>query len=103
MPLQRFLVFARGWWAQQTQPTQSLISHIWKAIKNYLQSNTGGRQAAALAYYAIFSIFPLTLLLAVGIGSMVGPAAAQEQIIQGLQLFLPENTVELLKAVSTLR
>jgi membrane protein len=30
---------------------------------------------------------------------MVGPAVAQEQIVQGLLLFLPENTVDLIQAV----
>lgn len=99
--LKQFLVRLRRWWAERSQPTQSLGFYVWKAITNFFRTNTGGRQAAGLAYYAIFSIFPLTLLLAVNIGRLVGPAVAQEQIIQGLQLFLPQNTVDLIQTVLT--
>jgi membrane protein len=95
----QLLVRLRRWWSQRSQPTQSLVYHIWKAITNFNELNTGGRQAAALAYYALFSIFPLTLLLAVGIGRILGPAVAQEQIIQGLELFLPQNTMDLIQTV----
>lgn len=62
-----------------------------------MRSSAGSRQAAALAYYAIFSVFPLTLLLAVAIGTVLGPAVAQEQIVEGLKLFLPQSTVELIQ------
>ncbi|MDQ7027333.1 MAG: YihY/virulence factor BrkB family protein [Anaerolineae bacterium] len=99
--LKQLLVHLQRWWTQRSQPTQSLGSYIWKAITNFTRTNTGGRQAAGLAYYAIFSIFPLTLLLAVNIGRLVGPAVAEEQIIQGLQLFLPQNTVDLIQTVLT--
>jgi membrane protein len=64
--------------------------HLWQAIMNF--KDRGTRQAAALSYYAVFSVFPLTLLLAVGIGSLLGPAVAKEQIYQGLVLFLPEES-----------
>jgi membrane protein len=94
-----FFRYMRQWWEQRSQPTQLLGLYLWKAVMNFYRSNNGGRQAAALAYYAIFSIFPLTLLLAVGVGRLVGPAVAQEQIIQGLELFLPENTIDLIQAV----
>lgn len=72
-------------WSQRSEATQLLPSYIWRAIRNYLRG--GSRQAAALAYYAIFSVFPLVLLLAIWIGSLVGPAVAQEQIANGLGLF----------------
>lgn len=44
-----------------------------------------------MAFFALFSIFPLMLLLAVLIGGMLEPAAAQEQIANGLRVFLPED------------
>jgi membrane protein len=81
------------WWNQRKPATQSLPYYVWNAAKNYVRAGTGSRQAAALSYYAIFSVFPLTLLLAVGIGNIVGPVAAQEQIARGLQIFLPAATV----------
>jgi membrane protein len=98
MQFKRLLVRLRRWWLQRSQPTQSLPKYLWKALTNYNRSNSGARQAAALSYYAIFSVFPLTLLLAVGIGSILGPAVAQEQIVQGLELFLPGTTLELIQA-----
>ncbi|MEZ4667377.1 MAG: YihY/virulence factor BrkB family protein [Anaerolineae bacterium] len=55
------------------------------------------RQAAALAYYAIFSVFPLTLLLAVVISRVLGPVAAQQQITSALGLFLPPDTSTVLQ------
>lgn len=69
---------------------RALPAHLWRAIKNF--ADYGTRNAAALAYYAVFSIFPLTLLLAVGISGILGPTVAQEQIVNGLILFLPEET-----------
>lgn len=60
-------------------------------MQNFIRS--GSQQAAALAYYTIFSVFPLILLLAVAVGNIVGPAVAQEQIVNGLALFLPDATV----------
>lgn len=81
------------WWQQRRPATRSLPRYLGRAVMNYIRSGTGSRQAAALSYFAIFSIFPLTLLLAVGIGNIVGPVAAQEQLARGLEIFLPEATV----------
>lgn len=82
------------WWEERRPATQSLPHYIWVAVTNYIRAGSGARQAAALSYYAIFSIFPLTLLLAVGVGNLVGPVAAEEQIARGLQIFLPVEAVE---------
>lgn len=73
--------------------TRALPGYLGRAIANF--NRHGLRQAAALAYYAVFSIFPLSLLLAVGIGSVLGPTVAQEQISRGLGVFLPDQTLEL--------
>lgn len=91
--MQQLLSESQKWWGQRRPATRSLPRYLWKAIMNYIRSGSGSRQAAALSYYAIFSVFPLTLLLAVAIGNLVGPVAAQEQIARGLQIFLPEATV----------
>jgi membrane protein len=94
-PLLRRAVYlrtqGRKWWQKQPIATQALPRYLWKAFSNFI--NTGLRDAAALAYYAIFSIFPLILLIAVGISGLVGPAVAQDQIAGGLRLFLPAATV----------
>jgi membrane protein len=78
-------------WLRLTPATRALPAYLWRAARNYLRA--GSVQAAALAYYAIFSVFPLTLLLAVAIGNLVGSEVAQEQIVNGLKVFLPETTV----------
>lgn len=85
---------SQSWWSQRSPSTRSLPKYLWKGVANYIRSGSGSRQAAALSYYAVFSIFPLSLLLAVSIGNLLGPAVAQEQIIKGLQLFLPDSTVD---------
>jgi membrane protein len=76
---------------------RALPAHLWRAITNFAEYGT--RNAAALAYYAVFSVFPLTLLLAVLISGTLGPTVAQEQISAGLVMFLPEET----EAINLLR
>lgn len=82
-----------SWWRLLDPATRALPGYLGRAIANF--NRHGLRQAAALAYYAVFSIFPLSLLLAVGIGSVLGPTVAEEQIANGLSLFLPDQTLEL--------
>jgi membrane protein len=86
----------QAWWGQQRPATRALVSRLWRALTNFNQH--GARQAAALSYYAIFSIFPLSLLLAVSISALVGPTIASEQIARGLTVFLPEQTVTLVQS-----
>ncbi len=86
--------FLRHWWDNQDTATRELPHYLGRAALNF--SRTGSRQAAALAYYAIFSIFPLSLLLAVVVTSVLGPVAGQEQIGNALSLFVPADTVQLL-------
>ncbi len=84
------------WWGHRNPYMRTLPIYCWRAVRNFLHD--GMRGSAALAFYFILSIFPLTLLLAVGIGQILGPAVAQEQIANGLSLFLPGETVNLLQA-----
>jgi membrane protein len=97
----RYTVKSKHWWSQRSAPTRSLPHYIWRAITNYTGSGAGSRQAAALSYYAIFSIFPLTLFLAVAIGNIVGPPVAQEQIARGLTIFLPGSSVSAIQQTLT--
>ncbi len=79
------------WWSTHSESTREFPRILWTAFKNF--SRYSSRQSAALAFYALFSVFPLTLLLAVLIGGLLEPAVAQEQIANGLSFFLPDNTV----------
>jgi membrane protein len=93
------IALIRQWWQHQDYATRVLPGYLGRAAGNF--SRTGTRHAAALAYYAIFSVFPLTLLLAVGISKLLGPAAAQTQVVSALSIFLPGDTsVELQKNVA---
>lgn len=77
-------------WQRLNPATRALPLHIWRAIINF--KTHGMRQAAALSYYAVFSVFPLTLLLAVVVSSILGPTVAEQQIGDALRLFLPDET-----------
>ena len=86
----RWRQILRQRWEKFSPSTRALPRHLGRAVINFMR--LGSQRAASLSYYAVFSIFPLVLLLAVAIGTLVGPAVAQEQIVRGLQLFLPEET-----------
>lgn len=91
--IREFQRLFHNWWGQRSPGTKLLPKYIRKAIFNHIRSGSGSRLAAALAYYALFSVFPMVLLLAVAIGSIVEPAVAQEQIVQALSWILPEIAV----------
>lgn len=94
MNMQLRQIFSQ-WWARLTPSTRALPRYLWRAVTNFFEHGT--RHAAALAYYTIFSIFPLTLLLVVGIGGIVGSAVAEAQVGNALTIFLPSETAELLR------
>lgn len=83
------------WWGKRNPYMRTLPLYLWRAVNNFRRD--GLRGAAALAFYSILSIFPLTLLVAIGISQILGPAVAQEQIANGLSLFVPVESVELLQ------
>jgi membrane protein len=60
---------------------RTIVPFLWE-IWDEFQKDECGQLAAALSYYATFSIFPLLILLLGGIGFFLGPATpAQEQIL----------------------
>ena len=83
------IVRARESWLRLPPATRALPRHLWRTVINF--KNHGVRNAAALSYYAVFSVFPLILFLAVGVGSILGPTVASEQIAEGVRLFLPQE------------
>lgn len=87
------------WWDRLPPMTRALPVYLGTAFARFLRYGT--RSAAALAYYAVFSIFPLALLLTVGISRLLGPVVAQQQIQTGLSLFLPPNATPALELVQT--
>jgi len=51
-----------------------------------------GIRAAALAYFAVFSIFPLALLVISAIGFFLDDPARQQQVLNAINNLLPEMT-----------
>jgi membrane protein len=86
-------------WKQQAEPVQALPRFLWAAVLSYFKF--GPLRASALAYYAVFSLFPLTLLIAVGVSRLLGPALAEQQITLALSSLLPPNTSEALVSVQS--
>jgi membrane protein len=89
------LRFYERWWILANAMTDGLLRHLWWALDRF--GKHGPRESAALSYYAIFSVFPLLLLLIVVIGTTLGPAAAQNQINDLLLLFLPASAADFLQ------
>jgi len=72
------------------KPTHGFAAMLWRSWENF--NRQGIREAAALSYYALFSLFPLLLLLVVGIGQIIGPSTTGTQLNEFLKLFLPGPT-----------
>lgn len=79
-----------------TPAHQSLIGAIRLAFANFMRDGITGTAASGMAYYFIFSIFPITLLMAVAIGHIATPVFAQEEITSALSIFLPHDAVKLI-------
>ena len=95
----RFRQIALQWWSRRSDTTRALPIILLASLRSF--GRYSSRQSAALAFFALFSLFPLMLLLAVLIGGLLEPAAAQEQIANGLRMFLPEDqaTVEFVREI----
>jgi len=72
--------------------TDGLLYDIYQAGDRF--SKHGFHESAALAYYAVFSLFPLLILLLVVVSTVQGPAAARDQIDGVLRLFVPVSTAD---------
>ncbi|MCD4685277.1 MAG: YihY/virulence factor BrkB family protein [Anaerolineae bacterium] len=94
-PRRHSLRFYERWWILANAMTDGLLQHLWWAIDRF--SKHGTRESAALSYYAVFTLFPLMLLMIVVIGTILGPAAAENQIDGVLRIFLPTSTASFLQ------
>lgn len=79
--------------------TNGLLFRIVRAI--YRFTTYGPHEAAALAYYALFSLFPLMLLAIVLSASILGDAAASNQMRDTLDFFFPGETATILQEAVT--
>ncbi len=79
--------------------TNGLLHRIIKGIDRFTQY--GPHEAAALAYYALFSLFPLLLLVIVVSATVLGSAAASNQVRDVLSIFFPGDTANILQDAVT--
>jgi membrane protein len=93
--VKRLREWLQQWWRRRDEATRALPRYLYQVIINY--SRYGTLRSAALSYYTIFSIFPLSLLLVVAVGSVLDVAVAQQQVATALDFFLPSTeTTQLL-------
>lgn len=95
-PLQRlanWLSSVAGWLSNLmialNRATDDLPRFLWHAVQDF--SARGLRNAAALSYYAIFSVFPMLLLVVVVLSRVLGQVLTEEQVMSALTPFLPEG------------
>lgn len=104
-PLARLILWVEhrisrlAWWLARTyaaldRATAGLLPLLARGWVAFAQRDT--RYAASLAYYALFSIFPLVLLAITIVSGLLGPGLAREQVIQFIGTFFPADTVELI-------
>jgi len=83
------------WYTDLEKATYGLPGFLIRAWTDFNQRDT--RYAASLAYYAIFSLFPLILLAVTLAGNVVGPAQAREQILRLVGTFFPPESLKLIE------
>ncbi len=94
---------ALQWWNEKVWETRQRLVEVWvrldarsdgwlgvceRTYKGFLQ-HQGNANAAAIAYYTLFSIFPLTLLL-ISVGSFfLDSEQAQQAALAGVRVYMP--------------
>jgi membrane protein len=83
------------------------IKRFWRLIKETIsewQFNEVSVLAASLAYYTVFSLAPLLVIVMMIVGAVFGEAAAKEQIVSQLTQLFGEQGAELIAtAIANLR
>ena len=78
-------------------PTAGLFMRVWNAIDRF--TKYGPHEAAALSYYALFSLFPLVLLIIVFSTSFLDGANTRQSLVDVISLFFPGDTAQVLTDV----
>jgi membrane protein len=70
--------------------TDGFVGMLWRTWDNF--NKRGLWEASALSYYSLLSLFPLLLILVVGLGRVIGTQTTGNQIENFLTIFLPGPT-----------
>lgn len=81
-------------------PMKSLLRLIKRASRHYGKHNAS-RMGAALSYYAIFSIAPLTILIIALVGSIFGTQLAESSIVNQLDRVIGSGAGDFIDAIIT--
>ena len=77
---------------------RSLLYLVWDTLQNYGKER-GSETAAAIAYYSLFSIFPLLLFIVSAASFLLGGAARHEEIVHTVASYIPGSEELLLTTV----
>ena len=61
---------------------------LGRSVTNFIE-DSGNQMAAAVSYYALFSLFPLTLLAVSILGVLLRDPRVEDQVLAGIISFLP--------------
>ncbi len=85
-------------WAPMPAGLRWLLLLLWDTMQNYGRER-GGETAAAVAYYSLFSIFPLLLFIVSVASYVLGGTARHEEIVHTVAAYIPGSEDLLLTIV----
>jgi len=74
-------------WERANKYSANYLRYLAQAIRNF--SNNGSHEAVGFAYWALFSIFPLTLLAIMFLTAVFGVSNVQTQVDAAITEFIP--------------
>src|SRR5712692_4535699 len=80
---------ALRWWQWANRVSNNYVLYLAQAIKNF--ATKGQQEAVGFAYWAIFSLFALLVLLIIIATSILGPRTARLDTLAMVNQFLPEG------------
>lgn len=89
----RAVLIERRWWARRAggvEPTwMRVVVEVWRQLK----ANDATHMAAGVAYYAILSLFPLSLVILAVFGFLFADSeSARQTMTDFFQTYLPQST-----------
>src|SRR5258706_13960971 len=74
-------------WDWANRVTKGYIAYLAQALKNFMTKGT--TEAVVFGYWAMFSLFPLVMLLVVAATVALGPTSAKAQVYGMLNQYVP--------------
>jgi membrane protein len=90
---------------RNSQPSESFVGNVFSQLKQTFQEwlqDKAPQLGAALAYYTVFSLAPLVLVLLAIIGFIFrdDPAGAWEKVTQQMSYFLDQSAVQVVQSIA---